>query len=420
VHTEHTVNMEKNVKEAKSISRMFIEDFEVQNWKILEKTKHEILPKSGKLFGLYCFDYIFCHLIIGPSVVAFWRGTWDYSNIWLDKDLFSGDLTLSNLHCLTIGLAITSGIDLFHHNVSNLAGDVGTVKHSILRHVFSIIWGFGDVIMWKGLWDGVDHWFGLEEGNGATIATVTLLIGLTILTLSRTMKAALSMPIGIAVDNPEHQISCSTFLETDLKSSWHKRAVDCLISRILEIGVILTWHGFWTFSDIVTEEVYELSHTESTFFSLFVGLSGGFFLFVVQIPLLKFYHSSKSNIYSGYMFLVFNFFFNLAGVYITISSFRSSWYLMGIYFLPASPVASLVSAQVIGVLVLVSIRCISCLHAGVYRDFPSDGVLVTFHHTVYFYIKNINDKAKADTEETYAEETCEKLINGGSKFLENL
>ena len=213
MHTEHTVNMEKNVKEAKSISRLFIEDFEVQNWKILEKTKHEILPKSGKLFGLYCFDYIFCHLIIGtynisdewnscfrflgPSVVAFWRGTWDYSNIWLDKDLFSGDLTLSNLHCLTIGLAITSGIDLFHHNVSNLAGDVGTVKHSILRHVFSIIWGFGDVIMWKGMWDGVDHWFGLEEGNGATIATVTLLIGLTILTLSRTMKAALSMPVSL-------------------------------------------------------------------------------------------------------------------------------------------------------------------------------------------------------------------------------
>ena len=68
---------------------------------------------------------------------------------------------------------------------------------------------------------------------------------------------------------------------------------------------------------------------------------------------------------------------------------------------------------------LLTLRCSSCLHAGVYRDFPSEGVLVTFHHTAYFYIKNINDKAPADSDDTNLE-TCEKLINGGDKCLENL
>ena len=52
-----------------SLFQMFIEDFEVQNWKLLEKTKLEILPKSGNIFQLYCFDYIFCHLIIGKAKV---------------------------------------------------------------------------------------------------------------------------------------------------------------------------------------------------------------------------------------------------------------------------------------------------------------------------------------------------------------
>ena len=54
-------------KGAKTIFQMFIEDFEVQNWKLLEKTKLEILPKSGNIFALYSFDYIFCHLITGDN-----------------------------------------------------------------------------------------------------------------------------------------------------------------------------------------------------------------------------------------------------------------------------------------------------------------------------------------------------------------
>ena len=106
--------------------------------------------------------------------------------------------------------------------------------------------------------------------------------------------------------------------------------------------------------------------------------------------------------------------------YLFVFSFRSSWYLLDIYYLPNYRVASLVSAQVIGALVLLTLRCSSCLHAGIYRDFPSEGVLVTFHHTVYFYIKNINDRTRADSDHTSNSETCEKLINGGDKCLENL
>ena len=121
-------------------------------------------------------------------MVAFWRGTWDYSNVWLDEDLFSGNLTLSNVLCFHLGLLVTSAIDLFHHNISDLAGDVGTIKHSIIRHVFSVIWGFMDIIMWKGLWDGVDHWF----VRGLTLPVTTLTIGLTILTLSRSLKNRIS------------------------------------------------------------------------------------------------------------------------------------------------------------------------------------------------------------------------------------
>ena len=94
------------------------------------------------------------------------------------------------------------------------------------------------------------------------------------------------------------------------------------------------------------------------------------------------------------------------------SSFRSSWYLLDIFYLPTSPVASLVSGQVIGLLVLIALRCSSCLHAGIYRDFPSSGLLITFHHTSYFYIKNQDDKARNDEKDNESkvtsDETCFK------------
>ena len=51
--------------ESPSLAEMFIEDFEVQNWKLLEKTKDEIKPKSVNIFGLYCFDLFLCHLVLG-------------------------------------------------------------------------------------------------------------------------------------------------------------------------------------------------------------------------------------------------------------------------------------------------------------------------------------------------------------------
>ena len=60
----------------------------------------------------------------GPSVVAFWRGTWDYANIWYDKVLFQGDLDLSNALAIILGLILNFLLDMFHRSVQPLAGKV--------------------------------------------------------------------------------------------------------------------------------------------------------------------------------------------------------------------------------------------------------------------------------------------------------
>ena len=78
------------------------------------------------------------------------------------------------------------------------------------------------------------------------------------------------------------------------------------------------------------------------------------------------------------------------------------------------------SGQVIGVLVLLALRCSSCLHAGVYRDFPSDGVFITFHYTVFFYIKNINDRFKDDANGSSKGEASENLLTAREKGSETV
>ena len=67
------------------------------------------------------------HLIIfigGPSVVAFWRGTWDYANIWYDDFIFKKDYDLSNGLAIFLGLLLNFLLDMFHRCVLPLAGQV--------------------------------------------------------------------------------------------------------------------------------------------------------------------------------------------------------------------------------------------------------------------------------------------------------
>ena len=126
-------------------------------------------------------------------MVAYWRGIWDYSNVWLEDGLCKGDTDLANILALVTGLTITMAIDMFHTDLARIAGTPGHLRHTIVRHVFSLTWGSADIIMWKGLWDGYDIWAGRAELQ--SLATIS--IGLVTLTLGRSLRSAQSMPVKI-------------------------------------------------------------------------------------------------------------------------------------------------------------------------------------------------------------------------------
>ena len=136
-------------------------------------------------------------------MVACWRGVWDYSHVWLEEGLCQGHLTQANILAFLVGLLITSIIDLYHSVLSQKAREVGGLVQTALRHMFSITWGFADIIFWKGLWDGYDH----LAGFGVKQSMVTVVVGLSILTITRTIKAATSMPVIFILECPQITLS---------------------------------------------------------------------------------------------------------------------------------------------------------------------------------------------------------------------
>ena len=190
-------------------------------------------------------------------MVAFWRGTWDFGNLWysvntwhvilfyqhslrFDKILFSENLNLSNAVALLSGIVLNFAIDMFHTSIRDLAGTPGSWRHVVGRHVYSVVYGVLDILLWKGVWDGYDHY----AGHGPLQAVLSLSLGVITLLATRTIKTAWSMPVsryvvakypsrnvlthfrfldiwfqnGIVVDRPEDHISADTF--------WHSEPGD--------------------------------------------------------------------------------------------------------------------------------------------------------------------------------------------------
>ena len=51
----------------KSLTTLFIDDFEIQNWKLMENTKVELSEKSKNIFALYTLDFLLCYAVVGKA-----------------------------------------------------------------------------------------------------------------------------------------------------------------------------------------------------------------------------------------------------------------------------------------------------------------------------------------------------------------
>ena len=121
-------------------------------------------------------------------------------------------------------------------------------------------------------------------------AASTLLIGLTVLLLFGRVKSALSMPIGIVVDYPDEHIHADTVLNSCPRDPVARRIADVVSSRVMEAGVVLLWHGIWSFMDLFLEDEViglGLEHKEAGLASLMAGWLAGPIILLLHLPLLS-------------------------------------------------------------------------------------------------------------------------------------
>ena len=79
---------------------------------------------------------------------------------------------------------------------------------------FSVFWGFVDIILWKGIWDGINCIFGQEY----LTATITFCLGLVVLTAFGTLRSTVSVPIGFIIDDMRNCCEANTYLQTKVYS----------------------------------------------------------------------------------------------------------------------------------------------------------------------------------------------------------
>jgi len=377
-------------KKQKTLFRAFLEDFEKQQFDLSDKSKEELEVHKWTVGTLFTIDMLICYSIIGPLVVAFWRGTWGMYDHIMDHTLFDKNYVLSNIFALFIGSSLTLLIDVFHHDIRERAGMVGSLRQNVTRHLFSLLWGFSDILFWKGIWDQIDH----VAGYGPKQAASSLLIGLTVLLLFGRVKSALSMPVGIVVDQASEHIHADTVLSSRPGDPVFRRIADGVSSRVMEAGVVLLWHGIWSFMDLFLEDEVMglgLEHKEAGLASLTAGWLAGPIILLLHLPMLSL---SVTLLPESRILRFLCLLFTLFNTIVTIACFRGTWHLLDVHFLPSDgdpdhvTLLSLGVGWIIALLGLLAFRCMSCLHAGAFRDCPEDGISITFHLSSFIYLRH--------------------------------
>lgn len=199
---------------ANSWTQLLLTDFESNFGPLNRKCFTQLEQQRSSLLGRYFLDFLLCHVIVGPCVILFWRGTWDFSPFYLDAVFFDNACVPSCIAVLLIGTIGCLAIQLLHPNVREWAGPPGTLRFVLVSRVFMFVWGFLDIFFWRGLWDGVNCWIGYTK----LVSACTLGIGVIVLIAARRFRSAISAPVGIVIDDPENCVAVATCLSTDVSS----------------------------------------------------------------------------------------------------------------------------------------------------------------------------------------------------------
>ncbi|KAK6636152.1 hypothetical protein RUM43_009804 [Polyplax serrata] len=386
-------------------------------------------------FSLPVLDTVFTSLVIGPAAIAYWKGTWSLSDVYLFPDDDISSLIASVLFGTLVQVAFTFGQDSLQRN---LRPDKYKIFYYIMSRLYTYLYGLANVNMWRGGYIALDLFCGMDVIR----ILVPTVFSIAILTCMKSIRNLLGTPLIVALDTHDDYFQVPTmfnvtvsdlFIDTktddnaesaEKKSKLSLYALDCFFS-VFVIGslVVFIWRGVWCLTDVF---LFPENEKYSAFGSLAIGYVMVIIVFCLQAPIQKI-----TERMTGYWKLI------VADIYIflsfiaTINLWRGIWNLLNIYFLPEFPIWSYWITHLGCFAFLVLINCSNTvLVRGVYLDGEDGGKCVIFP-IFYFTLlcqglqtKNNEENGGVETEESQKAEEIdvekgEKENCNGVNALEN-
>ena len=86
---------QNNMKNLVTNMDLILENYQLNFGKLSDLCIDKVRKNSDDFWKRYIVDFFICNFIISPCLISFWRGTWDYSIIYMDHWAFH----VSILHC---------------------------------------------------------------------------------------------------------------------------------------------------------------------------------------------------------------------------------------------------------------------------------------------------------------------------------
>ena len=358
-----------------------------------DKSRPAIVSRDWTLPLAFFTDGIIVFFVIGPCVVAAWRGTWQLMDIYLLPE----SRTQSAWSSFIGGLGVIFILNFLQHPLLALTEvqlRIPINDYRVISRVHSFILGLAVINMWRGFWTIQDIYLTKDLNNVFHCG----LIGLTLLWSCRAIKNASFPPLGVARDSKEGLFKFVTRLRTDnnmLTCSWSEMSyylIDVFLTyAIIHSLVVLFWRSVWLLTDAML-------FPNDTKFSAIASVIIGYSIYLIYIPLQFPAALVAKSITSFSVRIAFEDFYHFVLHMGLVNAWRGTWMLYDLLVFPDNQLLSASVTCGAGVLVLYlidtarSIGCVGCaIDAG-----EEDGASVYLEHYLHIVVSipsNLRDMA---------------------------
>lgn len=154
-------------------------------------------------FSLPVLDTVFTSLVIGPAAIAYWKGTWSLSDVYLFPDDDICSLIASVLFGTLVQVAFTFGQDSLQRN---LRPDKYKIFYYIMSRLYTYLYGLANVNMWRGGYIALDLFCGMDVIR----ILVPTILSIAILTCMKSIRNLLGTPLIVALDTHDNYFQVPT------------------------------------------------------------------------------------------------------------------------------------------------------------------------------------------------------------------